>query len=117
MSTPWLPFTERRAAQAVDRADTAEQTTEANLTFAVASKDGQERRCLLDRTSDYGPQCTEDTGGFSLETSFTHSWQEACEGDTIVTGYTFEVGNAAGALGGGDIFPGLRAAGLPLRLR
>jgi hypothetical protein len=37
--------------------------------------------------------------------SFTHSCQVTCEGDTIVTGYTFEVGNAVGALGGGDIFP------------
>ena len=57
------------------------------------------------RSSDYGPQCIEDTGGFSLELSFTHTCQVDCSGDTIVTGYTFEADRPEGTIGGGDLLP------------
>ncbi|PSG97535.1 hypothetical protein BRD56_04880 [Thermoplasmatales archaeon SW_10_69_26] len=52
--------------------------------------------------SDYFGQCSEDTGGFTLEFSFTHDCSLDCSGDTIVTGYTFEVERLDGTLGGRD---------------
>lgn len=52
--------------------------------------------------SDFMTQCDEDTGGFTLEFSFLHNCELGCSGDTIVTGYTFEVTRDDGTLGGED---------------
>lgn len=54
-------------------------------------------------TSDFGDQCPEPTGGFTLDMSFAHSCQLDCSDDTIVTGYTFELTKAT--LGGGSYVP------------
>jgi hypothetical protein len=63
----------------------------------------------FDYASDFQTQCDEDTGGFTLEFSFAHSCQLDCSGDTIVTGYAFELEDDQ--LGGGALLPTFPADG------